>query len=61
MQKNVSYEYEIVSGLEQHLVLDEAGTRKEARVIKRRLDSQKPQEKHRIVQHRYTVETKQIR
>lgn len=59
--RNVQYEYDIVAGLDQSVVLDEADTREEARNIKRRLDSEKPQEKHRIIQRCYTVVTKHIR
>lgn len=61
MRKDVHYEYDIVSGLDQTVVLDEAPTREKARQIKRYLDSEQPQETHRIVQRRYTVVTKHIR
>jgi len=61
MRKDVHYEYDIVGGLDQTVVLDEAPTREKARQIKRDLDSQKPQETHRIVQRRYTLVTKHIR
>lgn len=61
MKKGVHYEYEIVGGLNQSVVLDEAPTREKARVIKRDLDSKNPQETHRIIQHCYTKVTRQIR
>jgi len=61
MRKNVHYEYDIVSGLDQSVVLAEAPTRAKARIKKRRLDNKKPQETHRIIQRCYTVVTKHVR
>jgi len=61
MRKDVHYEYEIVGGLDQSVVLKEAPTREKARQYKRDLDAAKPQETHRIVQRRFTVVTKHIR
>lgn len=61
MKKNVHYEYEIVGGLDQSVVLKTAGTREEARQQKRRLDRKQPNETHRIIQYRHTVAVQQVR
>ena len=60
--KTLRYEYDIISGLNQKVILDQATTRQTARNIKRTLDQKEPQVTHRIIQRRYELtEAKAIR
>lgn len=55
--RSIRYEYDIVTGINKDIVLDQAKTREKARQIKKTLDNVTPEMKHTIVQRRYKLET----